>query len=59
MVEEKAWKDLEAGAEREIRTDQNKGLIEQFKLNNIKVKDETIKAINAKKEVLSKIDFDK
>ena len=28
MVEEKAWKELEAGKERQIRTDQNQRLID-------------------------------
>lgn len=28
MVEEKAWKELEAGAERQIRNNQNKKLID-------------------------------
>lgn len=59
MVEEKAWKELEAGAERQISNDQNQKLIDQCKTNNIKVKDETIRANNAKTQVLDKLDIDK
>lgn len=39
MVEEKAWKELEIGAEREIRDNQNQRLIDQCKVNQIQVKD--------------------
>ena len=39
MVEDKAWKELEAGAERQIRNKQNEKLIDQCKLNGITVKD--------------------
>ena len=39
MVEEKAWKEPEAGAERQIRNNQNERLIDQCKLNGIAVKD--------------------
>ena len=39
MVEEKAWMELEAGAERQIRNNQNSRLIDQCKLNGIAVKD--------------------
>ena len=39
MVEEKAWRELEAGAERQIRNNQNEKLIDQCKLNGITVKD--------------------
>lgn len=35
MVEEKAWKELEAGAERKIRNDQNQKLIDQCRVNEI------------------------
>lgn len=58
MVEEKAWKELEAGAERQIRNDQNQRLIDQCKVNQIKVKDETIRAYNAKDTVMEKITYD-
>lgn len=44
MVEEKAWKELEAGKERQIRDDQNQRLIEQCKVNEIKVKDSKVRA---------------
>ena len=40
MVEEKAWKELEAGAERQIRDMQNVRLIDQCKVNGILVKDQ-------------------
>lgn len=39
MVEEKAWHELERGAERDLRNNQNQKLIEQCKLNGISVKD--------------------
>ena len=39
MVEEKAWKELEKGAERQIRNNQNNRLIDQCALNGIAVKD--------------------
>lgn len=35
MVEEMAWKQLEAGKERQIRNNQNEALIEQCKVNAI------------------------
>jgi hypothetical protein len=38
MVEEKAWKSLEDGAEREIKFRQNEKLLEQEKIETIKVK---------------------
>lgn len=59
MVEEKAWKELEAGAERQIRNNQNKKLIEQCKINEIAVKDQTIRAVNKKTEVIEKLYIDK
>jgi hypothetical protein len=59
MVEEKAWKELEAGAERQIRQTQNERLIDQCKLNGIAVKDSTIRAENKKNEVLDKLQIDK
>ena len=39
MVEEQAWKQLEAGKERQIRNNQNERLIDQCKVNQIHVKD--------------------
>lgn len=59
MVEEKAWKELEAGAERKIRNAQNQKLIDQCNVNEIKVKDESIRATNAKDSVLAKLETDK
>lgn len=58
MVEEKAWKELEAGAERQIRNNQNNKLIDQCKVNGISVKDMTLRAENKKKEVTSKLESD-
>lgn len=58
MVEEKAWKELESGAERKVRNAQNDRLIDQCKVNEIKVKDETIRATNAKDTVNGKLDYD-
>lgn len=59
MVEEKAWKELEAGAERQIRNKQNERLIDQSKLNGISVKDMTVRADNKKNEVIAKLEVDK
>lgn len=35
MVEEMAWKQLEAGKERQIRNNQNEALIDQCQVNQI------------------------
>lgn len=59
MVEEKAWKELEAGAERGIRNIQNNRLIEQSQLNGISVKDQTVRADNMKNEVTQKLEVDR
>mmetsp|Transcript_4425 Transcript_4425/g.7532 ORF Transcript_4425/g.7532 Transcript_4425/m.7532 type:complete len:130 (+) Transcript_4425:1848-2237(+) len=59
MVEEKAWRELEVGAERQIRNNQNNRLIDQCKLNGIAVKDQTVRAENKKNEVLQKLEGDK
>jgi hypothetical protein len=59
MVEEKAWKELEAGAERQIRNNQNDRLIDQCALNGISVKDQTVRATNKKNEVLDKLEVDR
>jgi len=56
MVEEKAWKELEAGAERAIRENQNDRLIDQCKLNGITVKDQMVRANNKKNEVMDKLE---
>ena len=58
MVEEKAWKELEAGAERQIRDLQNTRLIDQCKVNGIMVKDQNVRADNKKKEVTDKLEYD-
>jgi hypothetical protein len=42
MVEYKAWQELEAGKERQVRNEQNQRLIEQCKVNQINVKDQTV-----------------
>ena len=59
MVEYKAWKELENGKERMIRNQQNERLIDQCQLNQIMVKDQTIRADNAKASVMSKLVSDK
>lgn len=59
MVEEKAWKELEAGAERQVRNMQNNRLVEQCQLNGIAVKDQTVRAENKKSEVFQKLEYDK
>jgi hypothetical protein len=59
MVEEMRYKELEAGAERKVRNAQNDKLIDQSKAGSIKVKDETIRAINAKDTVMEKLEYDK
>jgi len=59
MVEEKAWKELEAGAERQVRDNQNDRLIDRCKINGITVKDQTVRAENKKNEVTGKLDYDK
>ena len=55
MVEEKAWKELEAGAERQIKNNQNERLIDQCKLNGISVKDQTVRATNKRNDVTQKL----
>lgn len=59
MVEEKAWKELEAGAERKVRNAQNQRLIDQCSTNEIKLKESMIKANNNKDIVKTKIETDK
>ena len=58
MVEEKAWHELELGAERMIRNNQNFKLIEQCALNGIAVKDQAVRAVNKKGEVTEKLNYD-
>jgi hypothetical protein len=59
MVEEKAWKELEAGKERQIRDGQNNKLIDQCKSNQIDVKDHSVRADNARTSVMGKLNYDK
>ena len=59
MVEYKAWKELENGKERQIRNNQNERLIDQCKVNQIMVKDQTMRADNAKTSVMDKLVSDK
>jgi hypothetical protein len=59
MVEEKAWKELERGKERMLRDNQNERLIDQCKVNQIMVKDQTVRADNAKASVVAKLEADK
>ncbi len=59
MVEEMRYKELEAGAERQVRNGQNEKLIDQAKLGNIKVKHETIRALNNRATVMEKLEYDK
>ena len=58
MVEEQAWKQLEAGKERQIRNNQNDRLIDQCGVNEIHVKDQGVRAENAKTTVMSKLEYD-
>lgn len=58
MVEEKAWKELESGAERQIRNNQNSKLIDQCGLNAIAVKDQSLIAKNKKDDVTFKLHGD-
>ena len=59
MVEEMRYKELEAGAERKVRNAQNDKLIDQCKLGSIKVKDESVRADNARDTVMQKLEYDK
>ena len=59
MVEEQAWRQLEAGKERQIRNNQNERLIDQCAYNQIKVKDQTVRADNNKTSVLEKLEYDR
>ena len=58
MVEEQAWKQLEAGKERQIRDNQNDRLIEQCGTNQIHVKDQYVRADFAKGTVVDKLEYD-
>ena len=59
MVEEKAYKELEAGKERQIRNNQNNRLIDQSLGNAIMVKDQTVRADNNKSSVVKKLEYDR
>ena len=59
MMEKKAWRELEAGAERQARDKQNNKLLDQLAVNEIKVKDLQVMAVNNKNTVQDKIDYDK
>lgn len=58
MVEEMRYKELEAGAERKVRNTQNERLIDQSKVGSIKVKDESVRASNARTTVMDKLEYD-
>jgi hypothetical protein len=55
MVEEKAWKELERGAEREARNHQNHALLDQCSHNGVKVKELSVRANNNRDEVVKHI----
>ena len=59
MVEEMRYKELEAGAERKVRNNQNEKLVDQSKIGSIKVKDEIIRATNARTSVMDKLKYDR
>lgn len=59
MVEENRYRELEAGQERKVRNSQNDKLVDQCKLGSIKVKDETVRALNARTTVMEKLEYDK
>jgi len=59
MVEEMRYKELEAGAERKVRNNQNEKLIDQSKVGSIKVKDEGVRAKNARDSVMEKLEYDR
>jgi len=42
-----------------VRNGQNEKLIDQCKLGSIKVKDETVRAYNARTTVMEKLEYDK
>lgn len=56
MIEEKAWAALEHGAEREILVRQNNKLINQERLESIKLKERTILTQAAKTEIADKVE---
>jgi hypothetical protein len=58
MVEYKQWEGLEKGKERQISENQNNKLIEQSKVNGIKVQDMLVRAEYSKNQVLAKVAYD-
>lgn len=55
-VEEQAWKNIEDGAEREIKQRQNKKLIDQYKVAKIKLQERKLIAQGYKKEFKTTLD---
>lgn len=56
-VEEKKWRALQEGAEREIKQRQNDKLIEQEKIETINLKERNLLAKAAETEIKSKLDI--
>ena len=54
-IEEKAWKRLEMGAERQTKVTQNQKLIEQYAMETVKLKETKLKAKAAKELVMEKV----
>ena len=59
MVEEKAWRELEQGAQRKVENYQNEKLLDQAKMNAIIVKDQMVRATNNKNQVINKLIHEK
>lgn len=59
MVEFKQWEGLEKGKERVVDAAQNVKLMEQCGQNEIAVRDQLVRATNAKNDVLAKITYDR
>ena len=59
MVEEKAWRELEQGAQRKVENYQNEKLLDQAKMNAIIVKDQMVRATNNKSQVVNKLIHEK
>lgn len=54
-IEEKAWKRLEIGAERQTKISQNQKLIDQYAVETVNLKETKLKAKAAKEQVMSKV----
>ena len=54
-IEEKAWKRLEIGAERQTKITQNQKLIDQYAVETVNLKETKLKAKAAKELVMSKV----